>query len=418
MVPLVIANARLVTLDPPNAPPGPRRGPHLADLGVVGRGWIEIADGKIRRLGEGDPPADATGRRIDVGRRAVLPCLVDCHTHACAAGDRFDEFAMRLAGRSYLEILAAGGGIMSTVRAVRGATPEVLRAELRRRLLEMRRLGTGAVEVKSGYGLDTPTELAMLAAIEAVAVEDPLPIVPTFLAHAIDPDVPGFVDRTLAETLPAVAEAHPGIACDAYCEEGAWSLADSIRLFERAAELGMPMRVHLDQFNPLGLLPWAIEHGARTVDHLEASRPKDLDRLAASDTIAVLLPASGFSLDERYADARRLVDAGGAVAIASNANPGSAPGPSLAFAIALACRKLRLGAEEAIAAATVNAAHALGLEDRCGRLRPGLRADLQILASNDERSLGYEFAGPAPAAVVWGGRWHDLMPRPDAGGAA
>ena len=167
MVPLVIANARLVTLDPPNAPPGPRRGPHLADLGVVGRGWIEIADGKIRRLGEGDPPADATGRRIDVGRRAVLPCLVDCHTHACAAGDRFDEFAMRLAGRSYLEILAAGGGIMSTVRAVRGATPEVLRAELRRRLLEMRRLGTGAVEVKSGYGLDTPTELAMLSAIEA-----------------------------------------------------------------------------------------------------------------------------------------------------------------------------------------------------------------------------------------------------------
>jgi imidazolonepropionase len=406
--PLLILNGRLVTVDPDDAPPGPRRRPHLADLGVVERGWIEIVDGRISRLGPGDPPADAAGRRIDVGGRVVMPCLVDCHTHACAAGNRFDEFAMRLAGRTYLEILEAGGGIMSTVRAVRAATPEHLRSELRRRLNEMRRLGTGAVEVKSGYGLDTSTELAMLEAIADVAAEDPLPIVATFLAHAIDPDIPGFVDRVVDETLPAVAAAHPGIACDAYCERGAWTLEDSIRLFERAAQLGMPMRVHLDQFNALGLLPWAIDHGARTVDHLEASTAENLDRLAASKTIAVLLPASGFSLDDRYADARRLVDAGAAIAIASNSNPGSAPGPSLAFAVALACRKMRLTAEEAITAATVNAAHALGLESTCGRLAAGLRADLQILGHTDERALGYEFAGPGPEAVVWGGRWIGL----------
>ncbi len=394
-----------MTLAPDGAPEGPRRGRWLRDLGVVSEGWLAIESGRIAGLGTGSPPA-CDGQVLDAGGRVVMPSFVDCHTHACWAGERYDEFALRVAGRSYLEILEAGGGIMSTVRAVRAAREQALADNLRHRLHQMRRLGTGACEVKSGYGLSTEAELKMLRVIAAVAEASAAPIVPTFLgAHAIDEAVPDFVDRTIDETLPAVAAAHPGIACDAYCERGAWSLEQCVRFFDRAIALGLPVRVHLDQFNALGLLEWAIEHGARTVDHLEASTPQGLDRLAASDTIAVVLPASGFSLDDRYADARRLVDAGGAVAIASNFNPGSAPGPSMPFAIALACRRLRLQPAEAIVAATVNAAHALGLERSCGQLARGMRADLQILDSTDERSLGCEFAGPGPLTRCLGGTW-------------
>ena len=407
---LTILNARLVTLDPPGAPAGPRRGRWLRELGVLEHGWIALRDGVVLGLGPGDPPA-IEGRAIDAGGRVAMPAFVDCHTHACWAGERYGEFAMRLAGRSYLEILGAGGGIMSTVRSVRMASEDELASNLRHRLEQMRRGGSGAIEVKSGYGLSTADELKMLRAIASVAAQSPAPVVPTFLgAHAIDPDAPRFVERTIEETLPAVAEAFPGIACDAYCEQGAWSVEACVRLFERAKALGMPIRVHLDQFNALGLLPIAIELGARTVDHLEASTPEELDRLAASETIAVLLPASGFSLDDRYADARRLIDAGAAVAIASNFNPGSAPGPSIAFAASLGCRKLRMTPEEVIAATTVNAAHALGLGDRCGRLAPGLRADLMLLDTSDERSIGGEYAIPGPAAIALGGRWFDLVP--------
>ena len=407
---LTIFNARVLTLDPADAPAGPRRGRWLRELGVIERGWITLADGQVLGLGSGDPPAIA-GRSIDAHGRVAMPAFVDCHTHACWAGERYGEFAMRLAGRTYLELLAAGGGIMSTVRSVRAAGEAELASNLRHRVEQMRRGGTGASEVKSGYGLSTADELKMLRAIASVAAASPAPVVPTFLgAHAIDPEVEHFVERTLEETLPAVAAAFPGIACDAYCEQGAWSVEACVRLFERARSLGMAIRAHLDKFNPLGLLPIAIELGARTVDHLEASTPNELDRLAGSETIAVLLPASGFSLDDRYADARRLIDAGAAVAIASNFNPGSAPGPSLAFAASLGCRKLRMSPEEVIVATTVNAAHALGLGDRCGRLAPGMRADLMLLDTRDERSIGSEYAIPGPAAIALGGRWFDLAP--------
>jgi len=359
---------------------------------VIERGWLAVSAGRIAGVGSLPlPTSEVRGRRIDLGGRVVLPSFVDCHTHACFAGERYDEFAMRVAGRTYLDILAAGGGIMSTVRATRAAGEAALQASLRHRVEQMRRLGTGA--------------------IRAVAADSPAPIVPTFLgAHAIDPALTDGVDRIIEETLPLVAAEFPGIACDAYCEQGAWSVAQCERLFVRARSLGLPIRVHLDQFNALGMLPRAIELGARSVDHLEASRREDLDRLAASDVIAVLLPACGFWLDDRYADARRLIDGGGAVAVASNLNPGSAPSPSVAFAASLACRRLRMSVAEAINAVTVNAACVLGLERQCGRLEAGLRADLQVLDSNDERAIGGEFAGPGPAAVSYGGRWTDLTP--------
>ncbi len=407
-----LCGARLLTLARSVADRNPRRGPDLRDLGVIERGWLLTEGGRIVRIESGDAPAfDADVRVVHADGRVVMPALVDCHTHACFTGDRSDEFEARLAGVGYLEILAAGGGIMSTVRAVRAASEELLAEALLGRLERMTRLGTGTVEVKSGYGLDPETELKMLRAIHLAAERSPQIVVPTFLgAHAIDADASDrsmAVERIIAEALPEAAAAFPGIACDAYCEDGAWSLADCRRLFETAAELGCPIRVHTDQFNRLGMTRLAIDMGARSVDHLEASGPEDLRSLAASSTIGVLLPTSGFTLDDRYANGRELVDLNGAVAVASNYNPGSAPSPSLAFAIALACRKCGLRPAEAITAATWNAACVLDLQDEIGSLEPGKRADLLLLDTTDERDLALEVAGPGPAGLMLKGVWQE-----------
>jgi imidazolonepropionase len=241
----------------------------------------------------------------------------------------------------------------------------------------------------------------MLRAIHATAQVVPLTVVGTFLgAHAIDKDNPNFIEETISETLPAVVQEFPEITCDAYCEEGAWSLKDTERLFRAAKELNCPLRVHADQFNSLGMTRLAVEMGVVSVDHLEATTDEDLELLADSSTFGVALPCSGFHLDDRYARARGFVDAGGALAIASNYNPGSAPTPSVPFTIALACRKLRLTPAEAIAAATYNAACVLGLEGELGSIEPGKRASVQLLDSSDERELAYEFATAGPLVVL------------------
>ncbi len=357
-------------------------------------------------------PAGDGGARLDLRDDGVIdacgcvlmPAFVDCHTHACWAGQRLDEFEMKLAGRSYLEILNSGGGIMATVRAVRTASQQELTENLRRRLERMSALGTATVEVKSGYGLTTNDELKMLRAVREAASGGEMTIVPTFLgAHAIDPDNPKFIEQTIDETLPAVVEEFPGIVCDAYCEQGAWSLDDTKRLFEKAHILGLPLRVHADQFNSLGMTRLAVDMNAISVDHLEATTRDDLTYLAKSETMGVALPACGFHLDDRYAPARAFVDAGGALAIATNYNPGSAPTPSMPFVITLACRKLELTPAEAIVAATINAACVLGLQNQLGTIEVGKRADLQLLDAADERELGYEFAGAGPLLTIVAG---------------
>ncbi|MFO0872956.1 MAG: imidazolonepropionase [Phycisphaerales bacterium] len=401
---MLIRNARILTLAPAREYEGARRGRALRDLGVIDRGSVRVDGDRIVDVRAGDLAALPGESVFEAEGRVLMPAFVDCHTHACWAGHRLDEFEMRLAGASYLQILKAGGGIMSTVRAVRAASEETLTALLAERLERMARLGTGTVEVKSGYGLTPPDELKMLRAIRAAAAETPQIITPTFLgAHAIDPDQPHFVETTINETLPAVAQEFPGIACDAFCEDGAWSLADTRRLFENAVDLGCRIRVHADQFNSLGMTRLAVEMGALSVDHLEALTPTDLQHLARSETIGVLLPCAGFNLDDRYAPARDLVDAGGAVALATNWNPGSAPSPAMPFTIALAARKLRLSPAEAITAATWNAACVLGLHDEIGSIEPGKRADLQLLDIRDERELAFEIAGPGPVIVLIGG---------------
>lgn len=385
---LLIRNARIVPGD--GAPALPRA--HLrVDGDRIAAVGPDVAAG----------PGDAV---LDVGGRVVMPGFVDAHTHALWAGDRLDELELRRRGASYLDILRGGGGILSTVRAVRAASPDQLAAGLARRLRRMLREGTTTVEVKSGYGLSTEHELKMLRAIGQAARAFPGTVVATaLLGHALDPDDPRFVDRVVEETLPAVSAEFPGIAVDAFCEDGAWPLASCRRLLERARALGHPVRLHADQFHRLGGVDLAIELGARSVDHLEASRPDDLARLARAGIPGVLLPASGFHTDGRYADGRALLDAGGAAVLATNCNPGTAPTLSMPFVLALARRKLGLTLPECLAAATARPAELLGLPDR-GRIAPGLRADLLVLAHDDERELGHELGGNPVEAVVVAGR--------------
>lgn len=398
---ILFTNARVLTLAHGDIP---RRGDALRELSVIDNGGVLVRGGRIAEVSVSSITKPPGAMHIDAHGRVLMPTFVDCHTHACWAGERFDEFDMKLAGASYLDILKAGGGIMSTVRAVRSASEDDLVNLLHLRLSRMGALGTATVEVKSGYGLNTESELKMLRAIRRAAEHSRLHVVPTFLgAHAIDPDNPNFIEQTINETLPAVAAEFPGIVCDAYCEESAWSLDDTIRLFEQARDLGCPVRVHADQFNVLGMTNRAVEMGAISVDHLEASTTKELRMLARSDTMGVALPCSGFHLDDRYAPARTLIDMNGGLAIATNYNPGSAPTPSMPFTVALACRKLGLTPAEALVCATVNAAHVLRFADQTGTIEPGKRGDLQLLDCTDERELGYEIATPGPQLTLIGG---------------
>lgn len=384
---MLIQDARIVVGDGSPAFRGCLRvqGEHIAELGPA----LTALPGESVLAAEG---------------RVLLPGFVDAHTHALWAGDRLDEFEQLQRGRSYVEILASGGGILSTVRAVRAASEQELADRLVARLNVMLREGTTTVEVKSGYGLDTATELKMLRAIRAAAARSDVAVVPTaLLGHALDPDQPDLVNRVLGETLPAVHAEFPTIAVDAYCERGAWSLTDCRALLERARALGHPLRLHADQFSALGGLDLAVELGAQSVDHLEATAPEGLARLARSRTVGVILPASGFHLDDRYANARALLDAGGRLVLASNCNPGSAPTSSMPFVIALAVRKLGLRVDEAIRAVTAEPAALLGFSDR-GRIAPGMRADLILLRHTDERALAYELGGNPVDLVIAGGR--------------
>jgi imidazolonepropionase len=379
---------------------------------VLERGDVLIDQGRIVRVAPTiEPPPGAA--LLEADARVLMPGFVDCHTHACFAGDRLDEWERRRRGEAYLEILRSGGGIMATVRATRGASQAELQSLLAQRLELMLRCGTTTVEVKSGYGLTTADEIRMLRAIKAAGEVWEGTVVPTaLLGHALDPGQDRFVERVIAETLHEVSGEFPGISVDAYCEEGAWSPADCTALFEAARARGHPIRVHADQFHSLGMIPEAIRLGARSVDHLEASTPEHLGMLAGSGTFGVGLPACGFHLDGRYADLRHFVDAGGAPCIATNFNPGSAPCLSMPMVIALAVRHGGLSPAEAIAAATVNPAALLGLDDR-GTIAPGQRADLILLRHHDERELAYEFGAAPIDAVICAGRVvYESAPRP------
>lgn len=396
---LHIRNARILTL---RGEPGPRRGPALRELGVIAQGEVLVAEGKIAAVGEKlEAPPDA--EVIDAAGRVLMPGFVDCHTHACWAGDRLDEWEKKLNGVPYLDILKAGGGIHSTVRAVREATQKQLAAALRERLGLLLRGGTTTVEVKSGYGLNAESELKMLRAIRRAASEWTGTVVPTaLLGHAVEGDPEEYSRMVVKEMLAEVSREFPDIAVDAFCEKEAWSVEACVRLFEKARK-HHPVRVHADQFNSLGMIPEAIRLHARSVDHLEASTKADLTALAESNTFGVILPCTGLHTDQRFAKAGFFADRGGALALATNWNPGSSPTHSMPFAIATAVRFCGLLPAESIVAATYNPAQLLGFTDR-GSIEPGKRADLVLLHHRDERHLAYELGGNPVDLVVCGGQ--------------
>ncbi len=385
---------------------GPQRGRELGNLGIIKDGAVLIEGEKIAAIGKSDEMLEhfPDEPRVDANGKVVMPGFVDPHTHAIWAGDRSAEFEQRLLGKTYMEILAEGGGILSTVRATRTSSLEKILDETRLRLWHMFSCGTTTAEVKTGYGLRTATELRMLQALLMLNKEGPLEIVPTFLgAHAIAPEYQGQADAYTAlvcETmLPVLKEWWPHQApfenmpfVDVFCETGAFDLAQSRAILEKAKELGFPLKIHADEFDNLGGASLAAELGAVSADHLVKTSPDDIRALARSETVAVALPCTPFGLaDSHYTPAGELLEADGLLAIATDLNPGTAWCENMQFALALACRYMRLTPAQAIAAATINSAAALSRQDQIGSVEAGKQADILILSVPDYRHLGYRF---------------------------
>jgi imidazolonepropionase len=377
----------------------PLRGAALADVEVLEDAYVLCAGETIEAVGRMRelPSLDGEVHEVDGRGRCAIPGLVDCHTHPAFGGDRVEEFSLRAAGAGYEELHARGGGILSTVRATRAAGEDGLRAAVERHRAWMRGHGTTTFEGKSGYGLDRDTELASLRAVEAAGGTA------TWLgAHAVPPEFGGdadaYLDFALAEVLPEAA----GIAAaaDVFLERGAFDVRQARRYLEACREAGLALRLHGDQFTEQGAVPLAVELGARSVDHLEVTGEEGVRALAGSDVVAVVLPASALFLGRPMAPARALVDAGAALALATDFNPGSAFCESLPLCCALAATQLRLSPAEALAACTVNAAHVLGLSGAVGRLAPGYRADVALLDAPDWRYLAYHLGGDLVAGVV------------------
>ncbi|MCO5204728.1 MAG: imidazolonepropionase [Anaerolineae bacterium] len=415
-VDLIVYNtSQLLTM--PSQDGGPQRRAVMGNLGAVANGAVAIQDGLIVAVGDSADilAAYSAERTIDAQGNAVIPGLIDCHTHAIYGGDRAHEFEMRIQGATYMDIMAAGGGIVSTMQNTRDADEDELAAAAQKRLDEMLHLGTTTVEIKSGYGLNLATELKMMRVMERLNSVVSAEIVPTFLgAHTVPPEykgnADGYVDLVVDEMIPAVtdwfaqsqfaADGSP-LFIDVFCEDHAFDIAQTKRILRAGQAAGMGVKIHVDQFNALGGLPLALELGATSADHLEVTRGAAIGRIAASNTVAVLLPAVNFNLGlTEFAAGRALIDAGAAVALATDLNPGSAPCLSLPFVMGVACRYMRLTPAEALAACTINAAYALNVGDRLGSLEPGKQADLLILDSADYRHLAYQIGGNRVQTVV------------------
>jgi imidazolonepropionase len=396
----------------------------MNELGLIEDGAVAVSRGLITLIGTtgGVLAQTEADKMIDASNKVVMPGFVDPHTHLVFAGSREDEFESRLRGATYMEIMAAGGGIMSTVRATRAATLPQLIAQSQERLDRMLACGTTTAEAKSGYGLNVDDELKMLKAIGQLDATHPIDLVPTFLgAHAVPAEFKGqtdeYVEIVINEMLPlAERELRKGVSetsassavpffCDVFCEEGVFSVNQSRSILERARELGFGLKVHADEFRPLGGTRLAVELGAVSVDHLVCTPVEEIEALAGSDTIAVSLPGTPFGLGHHeYTPARQIIEAGGALALATDLNPGTCYCESMQFIIALACRYMRLTPAEAIAAATLNAAHAIGLGDKVGSLETGKEADILVLDIPNYRHLAYQFGGNLVERVVKSGQ--------------
>jgi len=380
----------------------------------LANGSLLIRDGIIEWAGPVEEmPAAADDERditrIDARGKVVLPGFIDSHTHLLFAGSRVDEFEQRLRGLSYAEIAAGGGGILSTVERVRQASKEELKALARPRLLRMLHFGVTTVEVKSGYGLTPADEIKCLEAIAELNAEGPWELVPTFLgAHAVPAeyraDREGYIRSLCTEMLPEVARQGLAEFCDVFCENGVFSVDESRRILTRARDLGLRLKLHADELSPLGGAELAAEVGAVSADHLLCISDKGIDALAASYTVATLLPGTAFFLGAAYAPARRLIERGVAVALASDCNPGTCMTENLPLIGSMACTQMGMRPGEVVTALTLHAAAALARRDRLGSLTPGKQGDVIVCNVPDYRDIFYHFGINHVECVVKRGR--------------
>ena len=415
---LIHSSSQLLTLAG-----GPQRGHALGTLGIIEDGAVVIRDEKIVAVGttselRASYPNEPT---LDANRCVVMPGFVDPHTHVIWGGDRADEFEKKMAGKPYLEILAEGGGIISTVRATRTASIESLIAQTRPRLLRMFRNGTTTVEAKTGYGLQTATELRLLKALLTVDDETPIEIVPTFLgAHAIAPeykdDPQAYTDLVSETMLPLLKEWWETHAprrtlpfVDVFCETGAFTLEQSRQILTKAGSLGFPLKIHADEFDNLGGTSLAVELGAVSADHLVKTSDADIAALGKSDTVAVSLPCTPFGLAEKdYTPAKKIIEADGIFALATDCNPGTTWTESMQFVIALACRTMKITPAQAIAASTINSAHAIRRSNTIGSIEVGKQADMLILSVPDYRHIGYRYGTNLVKQVIKRGQVYSV----------
>jgi len=397
--PLLFRHAeQLLTLA---GPPVPRRGKDLGDLGIVRRGSVLTADAKIFRVGK-TAGLDAEARRlkarvIDCRGRVVMPGFVDSHTHLVFAGSRVEDYELRLHGRTYEEIAAAGGGIRLSARLLCEASTSKLVAQARHFLDQFAAHGTTTVEVKSGYGLDYSNEMKTLQVVRQLQWHSAIELVPTLLAaHVLPPEYSGrasaYLDLIVEKLIPAVARGKLAEYVDCFCDRGAFRVAQCRRVFEAGLKHGLVPRLHAEQLTHTGASRLAVELGATSADHLDCVTDEDVRALAGSSVVATLLPGSNFHLGlQRFVPARRLIEAGAIIALATDFNPGTSPTPNMQMILSIACAGLRLTPAEAISAATLNAAYALRRAHRLGSLEPGKQADLVVMDLDDYRKIPYYF---------------------------
>ncbi|MET0623250.1 MAG: imidazolonepropionase [Pyrinomonadaceae bacterium] len=406
----VVNCSQLVTLAGPRRP---RVGEELRELSIVEGGAMLVRDGVIERAGtraEIEPSVGSECEVLDAGGRVVAPGFVDAHAHPVFAGDRADEFEKRAAGLSYQEIAAAGGGIRSTVRRTRAASEDELFASARRRERWFLRTGTTTVEAKSGYGLSVEDELKMLRVVGRLNAGGRLKYVPTFLgAHEVPDEFRGrreeYVRLVVEEMLPRVAAEGLAEFCDVFCEERVFTLEESRRVLEAARSHGLSLRVHADQLTRGGGAQLAAGLGAKTADHLEHTDAEGVAALGRAGVQPVLLPGSVYALGStRYPAARAMIEAGLAVVLATDFNPGSSPTPSMTMILSLASTHMKMTPAEGLMAATVNAAYSLNRGDEVGTLEPGKRADFVLHDCADYRELAYFFGVEHAHATYVGGR--------------
>ena len=405
----VVNIGQLATLAGPG---GPRTGAAMRDLGLIADAALLVEDGRITAIGRWADlrgQIDAETAEVDARQRLVTPGFVDAHTHLVFAGNRSAEFERRIGGATYQEIAASGGGIQSTVAQTRAATEDELLAQARVHRDWLLRGGTTTIEAKSGYGLDQGTELRILRVIARLAAEGPARMIPTLLAaHTVPKE---FADRrseyvrwVAEELIPEVAALGLARYCDAFCDYHAFTVAETGVVLEAAKRHGLGLRLHSEQFRPGTGAELAAELGAATADHLETVTDETLLALKAAGVQPVLLPASVFCLGrDQYPPARRMIDLGLPVVVATDFNPGSAPAPSMVFTLALAAIHMKMLPAEALTAATINAAHSLGLGAEVGSLEPGKAADFVLHECADYRELAYFVAAPARPRVFIAG---------------